>query len=79
MEELTRIEVLDAGAGWTEAFLLNTTLTTRIANLGMWHASGGWVNDAPGGNERDVDNHALWLEGIVALADTLTDPNEVPT
>jgi hypothetical protein len=69
-----RIELTGAGADWTEAFLLNERLTFRIANLGMWDAKGGsgWVNDTPEGNERDVADHALWLDGIAALASSLT-------
>jgi hypothetical protein len=69
-----RIEICEDN-GWTEAILLNAPRTLRIATLGMWHASGGWVNDTPEGNERDVNDHALWLDGIAALATKLTEPN----
>lgn len=69
------IEMCDAGDGWTEAFLLNPSRTFRVASLGMWHSSGGWVNDNPGGNERDVADYALWLSAIDALAISLAESN----
>jgi hypothetical protein len=69
------IEMCDAGNGWTDAWLLNESRTLRIANLGMWHSSGGWVNDTPDGNERDVTEYGLWLSGIDALAKSLTQSN----
>jgi hypothetical protein len=69
-----RIEFL-TNDNWTEAWLLNESRTLRIANLGMWDGKTGWVNDGPNGDERDVNDHALWRAGVAKLASKLTAPN----
>lgn len=70
-----RIEAFDNGDGTTDAWLLNERGTIRIANLGYFdsNTAEGWVNDAPGGNERYVFNLADWLMGTAALAASLIE------
>lgn len=70
-----RIEYVGDPDSAETAYLLNPSLTIRVACLGDWiEISDGfaaWVNDAPDGNEREVDSRTEWYAAVEALADQL--------
>jgi len=68
------VELVPGDGGWIEAYLINAAGTQRVAVLGMWCNTDGWVNDGPGGNERDVADHDTWLAGVVRLGQRLDKP-----